>query len=378
MIELIVISLILILLLHYIFFLLKIFFGLNKLDSNPAVVKLNEFVSIIVPFRNEEKNIVQTYNNLINQNYPSDKYEILFINDLSEDDSLKKMESLSLKENVKVFTVPNDYSVSAHKKRAIRFGIEQSKGEIIITTDADCIHKENWLENLLKYFDEGTAFVSGPVEFLSNGTLFSNMQRLEFAGLVIAGAGLIGSGSPTICNAANIAYRRKVFTEVGGFIYQMSLSSGDDELLMQKIHQDTKYKIKFAYDKKTLVSTDTNPTISDFYTQRKRWASKGLFYNNKALIVKLILIFLFYFSLIIQPVLGIIFSKVFFISFGISFLLKIFIEYLIISRGSKKLFDSDILNPFLITEILQVPYIIIAGFMGMFGNFQWKNRNIRR
>ncbi len=378
MIELILFSLILILLIHYIYFLLKIFFGLGKLNSNLNITELSEFVSIIVPFRNEEKNIAQTYQNLIKQNYPADKYEILFINDLSEDNSLMILESQSLKNNVKVFTVPDDYSVSAHKKRAIRFGIEKSKGEIIVTTDADCTHPVSWLENLLKYFDDDTAFVSGPVEFKLNGSLFSNMQRLEFAGLVIAGAGLIGAGSPTICNAANIAYRRKVFNEVGGFIYKMSLSSGDDELLMQKIHKSSKFKIKFAYDKKALVSTDANPTVSDFYAQRKRWASKGLFYQNKLLILKLILIFLFYLSLILQPVLGILISKTSFISFGISLLLKMLFEYLVIYKGSKKIFNLSILQPFLITELLQVPYIIVAGFMGMFGNLKWKNRKIKR
>lgn len=77
MTELLVVSFILILLFHYIYFLLKILFGLNKLESNLSVKVLNESVSIIVPFRNEEKNIAQTYKNLTKQNYPADKYEML-------------------------------------------------------------------------------------------------------------------------------------------------------------------------------------------------------------------------------------------------------------------------------------------------------------
>lgn len=378
MIELVLIITILILLLHYIAFLNKIYFGLNKLEKSDKTKVLDEFISIIVPFRNEEKNIAQTYSNLIKQKYPADKFEILLINDLSEDNSLSVLRSLELKPNVKVLTVPNDYSISAHKKRAIRFGIEQSRGDIIVTTDADCFHSEDWLINLLKYFDPDSAFVSGPVKFKSNGSLFSDMQRLEFAGLVITGAGLIGSGSPTICNAANIAYRRTVFDEVGGFVYQMSLSSGDDELLMQKIHRDTKYKIKFAYDKKAMVLTESNPTIRDFYNQRKRWASKGLFYGDHVLMLKLILIFFFYLSLIIQPILGIFFSNKFFFTFFISLTLKVIFEYLVIKKGSDALYESGILKPFIITEILQVPYILISGFMGMFGNLTWKNRKIKR
>lgn len=378
MTELILIAIIIFLTIHYIFFLLKIYLGLNKLNDKKDEKYANEFISVIVPFRNEEKNIANTYKNLIEQNYPKEKYEIIFVNDSSDDKSLQIIKNFPKIENVIIISVPNDYSANAHKKRAIRFGIENSKGEIIVSTDADCIHKKDWLKNLLNYFDEKTGFVSGPVEFVSDEKLFSKMQRLEFAGLVITGAGLIGSGSPTVCNAANIAYRKKVFDEVGGFVYQMSLSSGDDELLMQKIHRDTNYKIKFALDKNAIVSTEANPTVKDFYHQRKRWASKGLFYGDNFLLLKLALIFLFYLSLISQPILGIFISTTFYLTFIISFLLKIIFEYIVIKRGVDLLFNEEILKPFILTEILQVPYILISGFMGMFGNLTWKDRKIKR
>ena len=378
MIENILILIILILVIHYATFLLKIYFGLTKLFIQEQENIPSEFVSIIVPFRNEEKNILKTCESLTNQNYPTEKYEIIFINDSSDDNSLQLLESFTKKENVFIYSVPNDYSVNAHKKRAIRFGIEKSKGEIIVTTDADCIHRNDWLKSLLKFMDDKTGFVSGPVEFNSDSNLFGKMQRLEFAGLVITGAGLIGSGNPIICNAANIAYRKKVFEEVGGFAYQMSLSSGDDELLMQKIHRDTNYKIKFALDKNAIVSTDTNPSVKDFYQQRKRWASKGLFYGDNLLLLKLILIFLFYLSLIAQPILGVILSTKFFITFIISIFIKISLEFLVLKKGVSLLFNSKVLKPFLITEILQVPYILVSGFMGMFGNLVWKDRKIKR
>ena len=378
MIDLILIAIISILAIHYVYFLIKIYFGLNKLFDEKNDDILSEFVSIIIPFRNEEKNIGKTYESLINQNYPKEKFEIIFVDDSSEDKSLKLLNDLPKKENVFIYSVPNDFSVNAHKKRAIRFGIEKSKGEIIVTTDADCIHNENWLKNLLNFMDKETAFISGPVEFISGNNLFEKMQKLEFAGLVVTGAGLIGTGDPTICNAANIAYRKKVFKEVQGFSYHMSLSSGDDELLMQKIHRDTNYKIKFALSKKAIVLTEPNLSVKDFYNQRKRWASKGLFYGDKLLLLKLMLIFLFYSSLVIQPLLGIFLDQIFLIPFLTSFLLKIFFEFLVLKKGISLLFDEKILKPFLITQLLQVPYILISGFMGMFGNLKWKNRKIKR
>lgn len=378
MIEIILIAVIVILLFHYLLFLLKIFYGLGKLKHNSQDRILEEFVSIIIPFRNEEKNLLNIYYNLTSQNYPQEKFEIIFVNDSSSDNSLQLLENLPKKENVFIYSVPKDYSVNAHKKKAIRFGIEKSKGEIIITTDADCIHSKDWLISLVKFMDAKTGFVSGPVEFSADPNLFSRVQRLEFASLVITGAGLIGSKNPIICNAANIAYRKKVFEIVGGFTYQMSLSSGDDELLMQKIHRDTDFQIKFALDKKAIVATEANPTLKDFYHQRKRWASKGLFYGDSFLLIKLVLIFLFYLSLLTQPILGLFISTKFFLTFIFSFLIKLFAEYLVLKRGTSLLFDSKILKPFLIAELLQVPYILVSGFMGMFGNLIWKGRKIKR
>lgn len=378
MTEIILITIFLILLIHYLIFLLKIYSGLSKLTNSSTENIPDEFVSIIVPFRNEEKNILTTHYNLTGQDYPQEKFEIIFVNDSSADDSVNLLENLPPKKNVSLYSVPGDFSKNAHKKRAIRFGIEKSKGDIIVTTDADCVHTKDWLKNLLKFIDTETGFVSGPVEFNSAPNLFSKMQKLEFAGLVITGAGLIGAGNPIICNAANIAYRKKAFEEVGGFAYQMDLSSGDDELLMQKIHRDTDYKIKFALDKKAIVFTNANPSIKDFYHQRKRWASKGLFYDDNYLLLKLILIFLFYLSIIVQPILGFLVSPLFFITFIISFILKMLFEFLILRKGINLLFDPKIIKPFLITEIFQVPYIIISGFMGMFGNFVWKDRKIKR
>jgi len=375
--EIVLLISILFLTIHYSYFLIKIYFGLNKLFGCKNSKIPDEFVSVLVPFRNEELNIQTVYESLINQNYPEDKFEIIFINDNSTDQSIKIISNLSLPKNVRVITVPDDYSKNAHKKRAIRFGIENCKGEIIVTTDADCIHNKNWLKNLLCYFDENTAFVSGPAEFLEESTLFEKMQKIEFAGLVIVGAGLIGARTPTICNAANIAYRKKVFYQVDGFLHNMNLSSGDDELLMQKIFQDTDYEIKFAALKDAVVKTKANNSLNQFYQQRKRWASKGLFYKNKFLILKLILIYLFYLSLIIQPLLGF-FSEVFFISFLITFCIKVILESLVMKRGMNMLFDLHLMKYFFITEIFQVPYIVIMGLSGAFGNFVWKNRKVNR
>jgi len=371
-------SAILLFLLHYLFFLQRIFRGLNNLKLNLNEKLPYEFISIIIPFRNEEANILASLKSIESQLYPKEKYEVIYVNDFSEDNSLELLASNIKKDNIRVLSVPEDFSKNAHKKRAIRYGIESAKGDIIVTTDADCIHDEEWLKSLVLSFDSVTGFVSGPVEFEIDNGLFSEFQKLEFAGLVLCGAGLIGAGHPTICNAANIAYRKKVFDEVGGFKDQMNLSSGDDELLMQKIAKDSDFKVKFNIDKKAIVKTSANKTFGDFYQQRKRWASKGLFYSDKTLVLKLILIYLFYVGLAAQIFLGLFYYPHFLLSFFISILLKNIYEFRILVKGKTILFNNLQLKHFLAAEILQIPYLIVIGLVGAFGNYLWKARKVKR
>ncbi len=367
-----------ILLINYFFFLVKVLFGLKKLVLPDTKNIPSEYISVIIPFRNEEENILRNLNSIEAQDYPKDKFEVIYVNDSSEDNSLQILFENISASNIKVLSVPKGFSPSAHKKRAIRFGIENSQGEIIVTTDADCIYNTMWLKSLLLNFDDRTGFVSGPVVFMHERNIVSQIQELEFAGLVLTGAGLIGSGSPTICNAANIAYRKKVFEEVGGFRDQMNLSSGDDELLMQKIAKDTNHKVKFSVEKKSIVSTIANKSVIDFYQQRKRWASKGLFYRDRTLVVKLILIYLFFLGLTAQLVLAIFANWIFIFSFALSIFIKIILEFKILSEGIKKMFSGLSLKYFLISEILHIPYITIAGLAGSFGNYSWKARIIKR
>lgn len=362
----------------YFLFLKKIKDGLYLVRK--AKIKNSDVksVSVIVPFRNEAENILNCYNGLINQTYPQNKYEIIFIDDYSTDDSVEKLKTAINNSNIKILKLSNTNIKHAYKKQAVKMGIENSIGEIIVTTDADCTHQENWLETLLSYYDDETAFISGPIEFNSTKSVFSKLQKLEFAGLVLTGAGLIGSGEPIICNAANLTFRKNVFFEVGGYDDMMNLTSGDDELLMQKIAAEKKHKIKFAFNKSAIVKTEANENLNKFYQQRKRWASKSLFYKSKLLLVNLFAIFLFFLNLLLLPILAIIINKYIILLFLFEFIIKIVVEYRIISFGKKHLFNNLNMQLFLLAEIVHIPYIIISALSGLFGNYKWKNREVVR
>ena len=372
------ILLFLILLFYYSIFLISVLKGLIKLSPVYKKEPVPEFVSVIIPFRNEEENILDNLKSIEAQSYPDDKFEVIYVDDSSTDNSLDILKSCVKKDNIRILRLFEELNETARKKRAVNFGIENSKGEIIVATDSDCFYSPDWLVSLLSAMDEKTGFISGPVVFINGKNLFTELQQIEFAGLILTGAGLIEMKNPVICNAANIAYRKNIFKSLNGFQDKLHVSSGDDGFLMQKIHKNGRYKVKFCLNSDAVVKTRPLESLIQFYQQRKRWASKNIFYTDKKLIIKLVLIFFFYLGLAVQFFSGFLISKLFFIPFIFSFLIKSLLEFLILRKGRKILFHGLKLRYFFLAEVLQIPYIIISSLAGLFGNFTWKERKVKR
>jgi len=196
---------------HYFLFLEKIRQGLNNLPESTAKQADPIKISVIIPFRNEEQSIGRNITGIINSDWDKELLEVIYVDDASTDGSQAIVSSYLYLPYLRMLIVPEDISPLRRKKTALLKGIESATGEIIVTTDADCWFGPQWLSALLSEFSSDTGFVSGPVAFTQGESLFARFQQLEFAGLVLTGAGLIGSGYPVICNGANIAYRRDLF-----------------------------------------------------------------------------------------------------------------------------------------------------------------------
>ena len=140
----------------YFLFIILLAAGLLSLKKHQST-SLHS-VSIIVPARNEEKRIEECLQHLLKQNHPD--YEIIVINDRSEDKTRNIIKTYSDSyDNVHLIDIKEVPCGFSPKKFAITKGIETAKGEIILTTDADCRPPETWASAIASHFDEisGTA-----------------------------------------------------------------------------------------------------------------------------------------------------------------------------------------------------------------------------
>ena len=118
-------------------------YGFDKIETtqNSNLFPKISF-SIIVPFRNEETNFLNLLKSISELEYPKNWYEIIVVNDNSDDNSVSIFNKWKLENQMIQSRLLENIRVShSPKKDAIATAISQVKNEWIITTDADCIVK---------------------------------------------------------------------------------------------------------------------------------------------------------------------------------------------------------------------------------------------
>ncbi len=340
--------------------------------------EINRF-SIIIPFRNEAENIPQLIVSLQNIEYPRHLFEVIFVDDASEDNSEKILiESLhSALKNEKNFDfqiLKNQRFSNSPKKDAITNAIKISNFEWIVTTDADCEVPLNWLNSLDSFIQKNNVkMVCGPVLYKANNEFLQQFQQLDGFSLQAATIGSFGLHKPLLCNGANLAYRKSVFQEISGFEGNNHLPSGDDIFMMEKVLKVYPNSVKFVKSREMIVKTNGQKSWKDILNQRIRWASKTS--KTKNYYSKLVGILVTATNLIVLfGWIPCIFETELIIYLLLFSLLKIIMDALVLSctaRFFEKKFDvfsflkSVIMYPFLVT------YIAAASLRG---NYIWKGR----
>ena len=367
--------------------------------------------SIIIPARNEEKNIAGCISGIINQDYPALAFEIIVVDDCSEDNTAKIVTDLAAQfplSNIKLIQLGDrkDLPSNSFKKFALSQGISESQNPWIITTDADCAHPKNWLAAFASFIEKySPVMVSGPVELTSPPTsrfggtgslllergdapygnrhsplathyFFPGAQALEFSGLIAIGGACMRQGSPNLCNGANFAYRKDVFYEVDGYKGIDDIASGDDELLMHKIAAKYKDRVMFLKSKEAIVTTAPQPNFRAFIQQRKRWVSKSRKYSKKGITLILSSAYVFNLLLVLNLLLSF-YSICFLLLFGFSMVVKLCVEYIFLGSAADFMGQKPLMKKFLPASLVYILYVLFIGIYGNFGQYNWKGRNVK-
>jgi poly-beta-1,6-N-acetyl-D-glucosamine synthase len=343
------------------------------LQPNAKTTKDKRFITVIVPFRNESNTINKLLQSLVQQSYPFDLFEVICVNDHSTDDSVLVIENFSQKHaNIRLMHLPADL---VGKKQAITLGVNHSIGEIMVTTDADCIVSTGWLEKINERFSEKVQLLIGAVKIEITSSFFSKLQATEFASLIGSGFATAAFQIPTMANGANLAFRKQAFQQVNGYKGTFEIASGDDEHLMRKIEKAFPNSIAWLADAEAIVVTQPQPTLRDFFNQRLRWASKWRF--NQSLSTKLLAVFILVFQVTWLTL--IIFFAIGKTNQQLSLTLiisKIFLEFIFLYAIQLFLKIRWSWLPFFFLQFIYPIYVVVVAVKSNVARNSWKDRTV--
>lgn len=349
-------------------------------DSEAIPLSGKTKVSILIPARNEEGNILHCLDAVSAQSYPAHLLEIIVINDHSTDDTAGVVTRYAVG-NVRLINLadhlPENAKLNAYKKKAIETAIGLCSGDLILTTDADCVMDRDWVSTVVKYYESGNIkFIAAPVAFHKEDTFLKVFQSLDFMTMqgITGATAFLKCG--TMCNGANLAYERQAFLDVGGFQGIDCIASGDDMLLMYKMYKAFPCGIGFLRHPDAVVRTLPMDSWRSFMHQRIRWASKADKYDDKRLTAVLALVYIWNAALLVF-----FFVCFFYPSLWIIWLLlivyKTVVELFLLYPVARFFGKARLLWLFFPSQFLHIPYIVISGWLGKFGSYQWKNRQVK-
>lgn len=335
------------------------------------------FLTVIIPVRNEAENIIPLLNDLAAQDYSSELFEVIVVDDHSTDHTTDMVRQFitGRHSNMRLLLArDSNESLPSPKKNALAYGISHARGQCIVTTDGDCRVGPLWLaSHAHKLRQNKIKLVAGPVFFYHEKKWLQKSQGLELAALIGTGAISLDSGAAGMANGANLSFWLSAFHKVGGYRGNEHVISGDDEFLLRKIHGQFPESVAFMKSRNAIVTTAPCADFIALFQQRRRWAGKWKLHRD---IFSLLLpFFVFVFHLGWIATLGILLTHFAFIWLILStFILKTAVEFLFL-QAIRSFGEKKVSFPVLVLLQLLYPfYVVFFGIMANAGGFTWKGR----
>ncbi|TYB30894.1 MAG: glycosyltransferase [Candidatus Mcinerneyibacterium aminivorans] len=326
---------------------------------------LDKTVSIVIVARNEENSLGNTLKSINNLELSGLKWEVILVNDASNDDTLKIMKDFQKNnKNVKIINLKKKDDKLLGKKFGITKAVEKSSCNYIFMTDADCIVPKYWIKDALKYFTGRVGMLLGHIEYIHN-SFKEKIENIEtIAGSIFTFSWAFYNNSP-YCRGGNMAFKKKAFEDINGYRNTPRMASGDDTFLLQKMRE--KFKIVPLFEKTTFIKTALDKTRTGRNERNKRKFAKnflmrplnlslflfGIFYH----LLLLIFIFIFYNNIVLWLIIAV----------------KTVVEYLLFIIGAIKMnrINYILLYPiFIIKLIYRIIYYSVAGILK---GYRWKS-----
>lgn len=343
--------------------------GLSRRHSDPGLVRAQPAVSAIVAARNEEATLPHCLDALARQDYPG-AFEVIVVNDRSGDRTWELIAAKAATWSaLKGVQAAPDGWFKCPKKSALAQGIAASTGEILLFTDADCRPPADWVRSMVAHFAPGVGLVAGYARPDPVAGVLAKVLALDNIGVGALGAGSFGMGHPLSCTGRNLAYRRQVYDELGGFAPIGHLIGGDDVYFMRLLSaQGSSWAM--AFNRRAVVLSQPPPaTLAAAVQQKLRHAAKGGHYKGRAFYL-VAGVYLFH-GFLAWGLVQMLWSQSWDGWVAGVWLVRWAVDFLLLKRMAEPE-ERALLCYLPLVEVLYIPYVLIFTIFGRWGWFRWK------
>lgn len=325
--------------------------------------------TIVVAARNEAAQIEACCRSLRAQDYRG-PLEIVVVDDRSSDATAEVVSRQAAQDSrIRLLHAPATPRFRCPKKSALAWGIERSEGELILCTDADCRPPNSWVRSMVAHFAPAVGLVAGYARPTSGRRLHQHLLALDNLAVGALAAGSFGMGRPLSCTGRNLAYRRQLYKDIGGFSGIGELVGGDDVYFARLAARRTSWRLVFNARKASVVSCLAAPeSWKDVLHQKLRHAGKAGHYSGGARILGIGL-YLFHAALaasLVRLLQGQVDAAI-----AGTWTAKILLDLAL--TGSMATPDERRLLFLLpVLELVYVPYVLVFTIVGRLGWYRWR------
>ncbi len=242
------------------------------LSSNDRLHSL----TVIIAAHNEEENIGACLKAIASQDYPPNLFELIIADDRSTDGTPELIQEFcSNYHNISTVRVDLKEQNVTPKKTALIRALRMARGEIIVSTDADCVPHNGWLSAINDRFGEKVGMVVGHTAYPRPKSLWAGIDAIDYLSHRALGVAFIGAGSAYPCTASNFAYRKEIFESVEEEFSRLPVRPAEDNYLLNHVHTRSPWSFAVATEPASIVTTAGAGGLREFLQQRFRWGAYG-------------------------------------------------------------------------------------------------------
>lgn len=326
-------------------------------------------VSVIVGLLNEEKYLPRLITDFLNQTYPKDKIELIFIDGMSTDKSWQILEDFKNNNSdfYNILLLKNPKKILS---AGMNIGIKESSGECLLKVDCHSHIANNFIESNVSVIKSGEYVCGGPrPNIIENNDSFSKT-------LLLVEENMFGSGIANYRKESKVKYvnsvfqgmyRREVFENVG--LLDELVGRVEDNELHYRIR---KYGYNIRYSNTIYSEQYTRPKLQGMLKQKYSngyWIGKVSHVYPKCFSIFHYVPFLFVISIIISLILSIWTNVFLLLLFGLYGIVLFLVTLLTIIQNQFNIYS------FLIPFFIFFVHIFygVGTMIGLIKGFKWKN-----